>query len=95
MTAGTQTRASKRWAVGVRPCEKMRGVVPVLSKEDWLEVYIEMQKAAILTLQKKGVSVRMIPFSPAELCSLPKSRKIDLLQKADYIVFLREGHERF
>jgi hypothetical protein len=74
---------------------KMRGVVPVLSKEDWLEVYIEMQKAAILTLQKKGVSVRMIPFSPAELCSLEKSRKVDLLQKADYVVFIREGRERF
>lgn len=67
----------------------------MLSENDWLEVYIEMQKSAILTLQKKCVSVRMIPFSPAELCSLPKSRKVDLLQKADYVVFIREGRERF
>lgn len=74
---------------------KLKGVVFVLSKNDWLEVYVEMQKAAMQKLREKGVSVRMIPFSPAELCSLPKSRKIDLLQKADYIVFLREGHERF
>ena len=67
----------------------------MLSENDWLEVYIEMQKAAILTLQKKGVSVRMIPFSPSELCSLPKARKVDLLKKADYVVFIREGRERF
>ena len=67
----------------------------MLSKNDWLEVYVEMQKAAILTLQKKGVSVRMIPFSPSELCSLPKARKVDLLKKADYVVFIREGRERF
>ena len=73
----------------------MKGVVCVLSENDWLEVYVEMQKAAILTLQKKGISVRMIPFSPAELCSLPKSRKIDLLQRADYVIFMREGRERF
>lgn len=67
----------------------------MLSENDWLEIYVEMQKAAMQKLREKGVSVRMIPFSPAELCSLPKSRKVDLLQKADYIVFLREGHERF
>lgn len=67
----------------------------MLSENDWLEVYVEMQKAAIKKLCEKGVSVRMIPFSPAELCSLPKSRKVDLLQKADYIIFLREGRERF
>lgn len=67
----------------------------MLSDNDWLEVYVEMQKAAMQKLREKGVSVRMIPFSPDELCSLPKSRKIDLLQKADYVVFLREGHERF
>lgn len=74
---------------------KLKGVVFVLSENDWLEVYVEMQKAAIKKLREKGVSVRMIPFSPAELCYLPKSRKVDLLQKADYVVFIREGHERF
>ena len=74
---------------------KMKVVVFVLSENDWLEVYVEMQKAAILNLQKKGVSVRMIPFSPSELCSLPKARKVDLLKKADYVVFIREGRERF
>ena len=67
----------------------------MLSENDWLEIYVEMQKAAIKKMREKGVSVRMIPFSPSELCSLPKSRKVDLLQKADYIVFLREGRERF
>lgn len=67
----------------------------MLSENDWLEVYVEMQKAAVKKLREKGVSVRMIPFSPAELCSLPKTRKVDLLNKADYIVFLREGRERF
>lgn len=74
---------------------KLKGVVSVLSENDWLEIYVEMQKAAIKKMREKGVSVRMIPFSPSELCSLPKSRKVDLLQKADYIVFLREGRERF
>lgn len=67
----------------------------MLSENDWLEVYVEMQKAAIKKLREKGVSVRMIPFSPAELCGLPKTKKVDLLNKADYIIFLREGHERF
>ena len=74
---------------------KLKGVVHVLSENDWLEVYVEMQKAAIKKLREKGVSVRMIPFSPAELCGLPKTKKVDLLNKADYIIFLREGHERF
>lgn len=74
---------------------KLKGVVSVLSENDWLEIYVEMQKAAIKKMREKGVSVRMIPFFPSELCSLPKSRKVDLLQKADYIVFLREGRERF
>lgn len=67
----------------------------MLSENDWLEVYVEIQKAAVKKLREKGVSVRMIPFSPAELCSLPKSRKVDLLKKADYIMFVREGRERF
>ena len=67
----------------------------MLSENDWLEVYVEMQKAAVKNLREKGVSARMIPFSPAELCSLPKTRKVDLLNKADYIIFLREGRERF
>ncbi len=67
----------------------------MLSENDWFEVYVEIQKAAVKKLREKGVSVRMIPFSPAELCSLPKSRKVDLLKKADYIMFVREGRERF
>lgn len=66
-----------------------------MNENDWLEIYIEMQKAAIKKMQEKGLHVRMIPFSPTELCAQKKERKIDLLKKADYVIFLREGTEKF
>lgn len=66
-----------------------------MSENDWLEVYVEMQKAAIKKMQEKGLSVRMIPFTPSELCAQKKERKKDLLDKANYIVFLREGRKMF
>lgn len=66
-----------------------------MSENDWLEVYIEMQKAAVRKMEEKGLNVRMMLYTPAELCALEKERKKELLKKADYIFFLREGQERF
>lgn len=92
-----QAVSGERVARAAGLAAKKEGVAKMkkMSENDWLEVYVEMQKAAIKKMREKGCYVRMIPFSPQELCGQKRDRKVDLLQKADYIIFVREGQEKF